>query len=603
MTKLPSFCGNKVWISWQLVVKSLARDVGLDSYTLKYVNHRMNNEGITFLTKTLPKLSKSVLKSLELGYFDRPTCFSWKGASLRYFTVWLDKIFDQSGNVRPDACAHAIKHLRQFCEYFYKLSLPFSNKVEIKFERKVKDIERNNSVLCQDNLFLETMRKIFCNIFPELTRSTVVDMFQQHRPRFTSGAFAGSENKNYSYYVYKTLSDKHIGTCNRKQMPFSGFFKPYPSSGTPIMPIDEDGISHTLFVPKDSRGPRCISKEPLHLLRGQMAYFDYMKNYLESKTRNRINFSDQSINQRLAHLGSVDKSLATLDLKDASDSVRLSVVNKVFRNSPLMRYCFNNFRSTHTRLPVSRDIIPLRKLSGMGSGLTFPTMALLIYLSVITSVHMRTNLALSKIKGSVYVYGDDVIIPSAWYNFAQYGLQAAGLCCNNEKSYYRSNFRESCGADFFKGVRVSPSRLKLSGNRINSARVSKYKYGLPLVGETALFQLDRHCRELVKNGLVTVAEYFYDKLSSLFGKYYADVSGDSPFMGRWSEHAWNKDSPELRVIAKPVIENNSRNCPYKYLSRFFKYEGDDSWSGSYGKLSQPRKIKLKIENAYGTQLR
>lgn len=103
----------------------LAQDVGLDPFDIKYCHRRIKSEGIQFLTITLPELSKSIVRSLELGFFDRPTCFAWKGRSLRYFRSLLNQIFDVHGKVRSDACPYAIKNIRQLCEYAYKLCIPY----------------------------------------------------------------------------------------------------------------------------------------------------------------------------------------------------------------------------------------------------------------------------------------------------------------------------------------------------------------------------------------------------------------------------------------------------------------------------------------------
>lgn len=589
----------RVRIYWRSCVKSLSRDVGLDPISCKYVHRRLNAEGVTFLTKTLPELSKSVLRSLELGYFDRPTNFAWKGASLRYFTVWLDKIFDEQGIVRENVCPYALKALRQFCEYFYKLTLPFSPKAEKKAEATVRRIEEEIASTERNYEFLDKAASVFQKVFPEICRTTLTDVFNQSAPRYGPGTFAGSQDKKIPFYVYKEMPDSEIGTCLLKHEGISGHFKPYPSSNTPIKLVEDVLYSETLFVPKDSRGPRNISKEPLHLLRLQMAYFDWLSSSLEQESKRRINFVDQSKNRKLAQLSSMTREYATLDLKEASDRVSLSVVSWVFQKCPAISWFLRNARTTHTKLPISKEIIPLKKLSGMGSGLTFPTMALLIYVCILTSVHHNTYLPLKSIRGKVYVYGDDVIVPRKWYKYAIEGLQAAGLMVNKTKSFTNSFFRESCGGDFYNGIPVAPVRLKLTNNGATRSDSAYYKQGLSLYSDEALLQLDRHARELVKTGHITLAEYYYSLLKKHFGDPYGPVSGDSPCLGVWTEHDDNKDIPEDRYVPVPIIEKSSRTCPYKYLGRFFKYISEDLWEGAFGALARPRRLKLKLSPVPG----
>lgn len=587
---------NGVRIDWKKLVINLASDTGLDPVSLRYVLHRLHAEGVTFLTKTLPMLAKAVLRSLELGFFERPTHFAWKSASLRYFTVWLNRIFDHKGQVLQDVCPYALKSIRQFCEYFYKLSIPFNKKDEEKAEDKMRLVEEEISQEKLDYAFLERVRKNFHTMYPKIANATPPDVFSASRPRFTSGAFSGSSKLRTPQHLFKAQPDSDIGTCDSAHAAFSGFFRAYPSCRTAIKLIKEQRVSEALFVPKDSRGPRNISKEPLLLLKAQMSYFDWLSSRLEFDSNFRINFKNQERNRELARKSSIDKGFATLDLKEASDRVSFNVVSTVFRHCPAIRWFLQNCRSTHTKLPVSGEIIPLRKLSGMGSGLTFPTMALLIQLSILTSVRDATNLSLNEIRGRVYVYGDDVICPNNWVSHAVNGLQAAGLKVNTEKSFTRSHFRESCGGDYYNGVDVSPVRLKLSNSGIKIKRISDLKVSMYLSQDAGLLQLERHCRELVKNGLISTADYYYSLLKRHFGDSFKPVSGDSPVLGIWTENLVIREKlPQHRIVPVPIIDKSRRYCPFKYIARFFNLSSDAEWSGVFGLLARPKALKLKFK--------
>jgi hypothetical protein len=57
---------------------------------------------------------------------------------------------------------------------------------------------------------------------------------------------------------------------------------------------------------------------------------------------------------------------------------------------------------------------------------------------------------------SVYVYGDDLIVPAEEAPAIVAGLEAFGLKVNAAKSFWTGKFRESCGRDYYDGVDVTP---------------------------------------------------------------------------------------------------------------------------------------------------
>jgi hypothetical protein len=607
---------RKAALDLDLVVVNLAADLGLDDETTQYVLMRLSNEGFSFLSRTLPQLSKAVLNGLELGRVILPTSFANShGCFSRYFRVWLLKIFDKHGVVLAQPCAESIKRLRQFCDYFYKLSVSY-NKEQLENARvSFKNIEAEVSAYKGSQDWIEKLRSSFHHLYPELMRYKLSDVLNEHKPRTTSGSFYGSENNPEPFYIYKDMSASVVGTTYKAFKAISGYFRKVKTNFDRVSLVEDQYQSKVLFVPKDSRGPRIISKEPLHLVRLQMSYFDFMVKYLENKSFNRINFLDQGINQELARESSVSLKNATLDLKEASDRVSFSLVRQVFRDSSVMAWFFDHARSTHCVLDNkfgSQNLIPLSKLAGMGSGLTFPTMSLLLHLSIATSVvDSFKSISLKEAASKIYVYGDDIIIPSEWYTAAIKGITLSGLRCNREKSFRDSSFRESCGADYFDGVNVVPVRCKLSNAGLtdksfrrgyvytrNAFTGKAYRYPtlyLDIVGDMAIYELDRHCRELVKSGLINLANYYYNKLERALGRSYGYVSGDSPYLGRYSAEPIyiNDDFIISRFMAVAITDESTLGCPYKFLARSLERAGkEDSMGLPYGVYARPRKIKL-----------
>lgn len=581
------------------VVRKLAADVGLDKSTLNYVLSRLTAEGVKFLTCTLPKLAKSLISSLEKGFFERPTCFAWKGKSLRYFRSFLDKIFNVDGTLMRSPCELAIYHLRQFCEYFYKLALEFDEAQLRQAESTYLQTEQEIAHSSDDLEFVDSVRKSIETNY-KLSSKSVTDVFKSARPRFGPGAFFGSEDSQWNFAVHKNMPSSVIGTCRKDQKPFSGYFRAYPSSRETIYLVDEGKVSKVLFVPKDSRGPRVISKEPLHLVKGQLAFFDWLSQHLEKVTRNRINFLDQSINRDLALKGSIDRSYCTIDLKEASDRVSLSIARKLFSNVPAIWYFITKQRSTHALLPSGKTI-KLNKLSGMGSGITFPVMALVIHAAVCTSIRKRTGLCYSKIASRVYVYGDDVIVPREWYDFAVSGIFRVGLKCNTEKSFSSGFFRESCGGDYYRGVDVTPVRLRLSNSGLESA--CRYRSGrvrfTRLSTDSACVQLVAHCKELRQNGLIDLAEYYYQRLEVVLGPL-PKISGNSSVLGRYTSQRSEIEVAEKHAYrVRPVFIKEINVSLDKFLGSFFRRKAVElphlnrERQAVFGEIAVPRAVKIR----------
>jgi len=161
--------------------------------------------------------------------------------------------------------------------------------------------------------------------------------------------------------------------------------------------------------------------------------------------------SHQVPNQMGAFIGSHYGEYATLDLNEASDRVSLDLVRLLFPEwiIPYLEAC----RSSSTVLPDGM-ILPLNKFAPMGSCLCFPVLALTVWAIISAAApdaHTRER---------IYVYGDDVIVTTAYAEDAIKQLESFGLLCNRDKSCTRGFFRESCGMDAYKGKDVTPVRLR-----------------------------------------------------------------------------------------------------------------------------------------------
>lgn len=162
-----------------------------------------------------------------------------------------------------------------------------------------------------------------------------------------------------------------------------------------------------------------------------------------------IDLSIQSnLNKELARLGSIDGSLATEDLRSASDSISLELVQR-YVPMPLRSWLLRT-RSPVTILP-DRTELELPMVSTMGNGFTFSLMTA-IFTCVVKACHVLKGLpfhtGMAKRWG---VFGDDIIVPTGMIASVRRLLHLLGFQSNLAKSFDVGPFRESCGGDYFLG--------------------------------------------------------------------------------------------------------------------------------------------------------
>jgi hypothetical protein len=216
-------------------------------------------------------------------------------------------------------------------------------------------------------------------------------------------------------------------------------------------------MSRFVFVRKDALGDRGIAIEEKELQWLQQAIREAIGPRLERNSEYRINFKDQGVNQRLALIASVNRRYATLDLKDASNRVSTKLA---FRILPFEWFrLLDATRSEVTQLPSGR-IVRLNMLSSMGSATTFPIEALVFWSLCVAAISQVRPGSRRWIREHVYVYGDDLIVPSEYATHVMNALERCQLLVNRKKSFIEGFFRESCGVDAYHGVNVTPIRMR-----------------------------------------------------------------------------------------------------------------------------------------------
>ena len=215
------------------------------------------------------------------------------------------------------------------------------------------------------------------------------------------------------------------------------------------MPRDLEVVEGNVMftVPKSSEIDRCACKEPELNMYCQKAVGNFFRRRLKTVG---INLNDQTINQRLSCIGSVDGSLATVDLSSASDSVTTQLVIALF---PIeWAHLMLDLRSPITMIDGQSHVNEM--ISSMGNGYTFELESLIFW------VLTRACAFFTRTKGRISVYGDDIICPSGLKVSLESTLEFFGFVLNDTKSFWSGPFRESCGKHWFAGEDVSPFYVK-----------------------------------------------------------------------------------------------------------------------------------------------
>lgn len=212
-------------------------------------------------------------------------------------------------------------------------------------------------------------------------------------------------------------------------------------------------------VEKDAGKGRIIKKQATMNMFFQKGVGRYIRNQL---LKVGVNIRDQSFNQRLAKHGSLYGTIATLDLRSASDSITWQAIQSLipsdwFAILDMMRHEHTAWSDVHGSHRLRNEMF-----SSMGNGFTFELETLIFWAlssSVRDVAHVvgKTGNVLDDISTS---YGDDIIVPTTIAGEVTNLLQLFGFALNDLKSFATGPFRESCGKHYFHGEDVTPIYIK-----------------------------------------------------------------------------------------------------------------------------------------------
>lgn len=227
------------------------------------------------------------------------------------------------------------------------------------------------------------------------------------------------------------------------------------------------GCARAAIVPKKWRVGRIVMLMQNEFMFFQQGFKDMVYSWIERHplTRGQVNFEDQTINGAWALEGSRTGDWSTIDLKRASDSVSRGHVVALFDPDVAEMLLLLRPHSIEAKLMDGSVLSSnnIRMYAPMGSALCFPVEALVFWSICKSALEIKGNWS------NVYVYGDDIIVPTQEVDTVKHALEIAGFTVNSDKTFSTGPFRESCGEYALNGLSARvPFRIK---KRVPSAGI------------------------------------------------------------------------------------------------------------------------------------
>jgi len=441
-----------------------------DLRDLGTIRSRVEEEGFSFLTITLPNFCRDFERSLANGYIDSTSFQGFRkvGSIPSFLKGMISLIFDhETGRINDydEDFPSIVESVRQICLLFKKIEVECSPERTALALQSFADIERSFEEFSLQDGEIAYFKSVSSVLWGNLVRGISLE---QCRPKHGPGATAEgiSGNQKFLWQFWYDRLEPYFPLVD------NGYPLGIPETATElklvtIVPETDERPVRVVPVPKTLKSPRIIAIEPCCMQFVQQGIRDVLYRTIESHwmTSGHVNFTDQSINQRLAIDGSSTGQLATIDLSDASDRVPLSLALEMFRSNPDLQDAINACRSTRAELPDGRIIGPLGKFASMGSALCFPIEAMYFYTLCVMALLRVHNLPVTysncfRVSREVYVYGDDIIVPSSNAMTVLDYLRKYNCKVNTNKTFVSGSFRESCGVDAYRGYEVTPTYLR-----------------------------------------------------------------------------------------------------------------------------------------------
>jgi hypothetical protein len=406
---------------------------------------RGSYEGLHWCLNEAPKLEKYMLNCVETGESPDPSMFP----------MWLQRL--ALGAFKDPIFMRYLRQLLLFC---YKAEVQHDNETTQKALKGFLDTNsevghKANSFSSCSPVLLAKARKHCQSVLYRLREKEII-------PSHGPGA------------VYESVKDKWRNW-------YMSIEYLYPYSDYMCLYFNRDHCSQLdgcnvpdhiraklIAVPKDSRGPRLICVHPsesIWIQQGlrrelERAISLYRTSY-GPWPRGHVRFDDQSANGKISLLSSRTRRYATLDMKEASDRLSDVLVQMLFGSKYKFFGCCRAQKVVVSEPGIFHGSVhDIHSYAPMGNATTFPVQSLVFWAICCASMQYHGFHQ----PGAVFVFGDDIIVPSECAEVVCNDLESFGLVVNRSKSFWRGNFRESCGVDAFNGIDVTPVRWKTTVN-------------------------------------------------------------------------------------------------------------------------------------------
>jgi hypothetical protein len=587
---------------WNVLANELASRCGTSTtMDIKTVQGRTENEGMSFLTITLPTFGKDFQYCLDQGLVS-PKAFlpfrktgSCLPSFLRGFT---ELVFDSgTGILLEDPDIEAIYAVRQLTLIYSKMLLPCTpareRKAMSEYVQCDKEVDYADSIL-PDSDFIEFGRMgrlLLGSLFTAVDRDIYTEsIVPRHGPGATAERLTSNGKYLTRYWTSRLEKVFHVGDFL------------YPSlrhvddcyDDVDFLEPDAEMPSRVISVPKTQKTPRIIAIEPSTIQYVQQGILESITRHTRSSFLNGFIGSDsQEPNQLLAQKGSLTGSLATLDLSEASDRVSSKLVSELLARNPLSREAIFACRSERASVP-GEGIISLSKFASMGSALCFPIEAMVFLTIIFLAIEKEQGYRFTKVSdfyrylGSVRVYGDDIIVPVDYVHTVVDQLEYFGARVGRQKSFWTGRFRESCGKEYYSGHDVSIVKVR---NVFPSHRQQ--------VAETISLVSLRNQMYFI--GCWKTAGWLDERIGKVL-KYFPNVSPNSSALGRNSFLGYDSEkeheylhAPMVKAhVVSPVPPRDPLDGPGAMLKYFLKRGSDPRFDTKHlERAGRPRVVRIK----------
>nr|QDH89418.1 MAG: RNA-dependent RNA polymerase [Leviviridae sp.] len=559
----------------ELAVELASRCSTSTTRDINTVSERIKNEGISFLTITLPTFGKDFQYCLDQGFIVPESFLPFRktGSCLPSFLRgFTEQVFDPvSGVLLDDPPIEVIYAIRQLTLIYSKILLPCTPERErkamasyVQCDKEVGDIE---SCMPDSDVteFGRMAQLLFGDLFSYLDRKIWnQEIIPKHGPGNVAEKLTSNGKYSSRYWTDRLESVFHVGDF---LYPNARFVSEYEGDGIQFLEPDSELPSRVVSVPKTLKTPRIIAIEPSTVQYVQQGILEVISEKIHSSFLNDfIGTKDQTPNQDLALEGSLSGELATLDLSEASDRVSSRLVMALMSRHHLSRDAVFACRSQRASVP-GQGIVSLSKFASMGSALCFPFEAMVFLTIILLGIEKELGHQFTSKRevisfvGRVRVYGDDLIVPVEFVHTVVDLLEHYGARVGRPKSFWNGKFRESCGKEYYAGQDVSIVKVRrmfpLHRQQVDevvslvSLRNQMYQFGNWSVTKW----LDGRCRRVLK--------------------YFPNTLPTSPSLGRHSflGYVSEKEDEHLHrpLVKAHVVSSRSPRDPLEGSGALLKY--------------------------------